>query len=212
MTDGGTAPITPEGRAPFTSEGEPTGHFLALLILGQKRGYLTPDDLIGVMESVELTPSIIDSSIARVRAAGIEWRDDTDLVDDSDLDDDADLDVAGFDEEADFDEDVAGFEELTTFEEAGAPDQAAGGTEEAGTGGDALVASDGLPAAGEAPGEDHGGNGVVAPALETLRPELTPEDIEYLHKGYAGLLSLMERIPTYWAWAAEPPHVFRADE
>jgi hypothetical protein len=41
---------------------------------------------------------------------------------------------------------------------------------------------------------------------------LTPEDIEHLHKGYAGLLSLMERIPTRWAWAAEPPHVFRADE
>ena len=41
---------------------------------------------------------------------------------------------------------------------------------------------------------------------------LTQEDIEHLHKGYAGLLSLMERIPTHWAWAAEPPHVFRADE
>jgi RNA polymerase primary sigma factor len=178
MTDGGTAPITPEGRAPFTSEGEPTGHFLALLILGQKRGYLTPDDLIGVMESVELTPSIIDSSIGRVRAAGIEWRDDTDLVDDSDLDVDADLDVAGFDEETDFDEDGAGFEELTAYEEAGALDEAPSGAEEAGSGADALSASDALPAAGDAPGEAHGGNGVVAPALETLRPELTPEDIE----------------------------------
>ena len=41
---------------------------------------------------------------------------------------------------------------------------------------------------------------------------LTTEDIEHLHTGYAGLLSLMERIPTRWAWAAEPPHVFRADE
>ena len=41
---------------------------------------------------------------------------------------------------------------------------------------------------------------------------LTPEDIEHLHKGYVGLLSLMERIPTHWAWAAEPPQVFRADE
>jgi hypothetical protein len=41
---------------------------------------------------------------------------------------------------------------------------------------------------------------------------LTPEDIEHLHKGYVGLLSLMERIPSDWAWAAEPPHVFRADE
>jgi hypothetical protein len=41
---------------------------------------------------------------------------------------------------------------------------------------------------------------------------LTPEDIEHLHKGYLGLLALMERIPGRWAWAAEPPHVFRADE
>jgi hypothetical protein len=41
---------------------------------------------------------------------------------------------------------------------------------------------------------------------------LTPEDIEHLHKGYVGLLALMERIPRSWAWAAEPPHVFRADK
>ena len=27
---------------------------------------------------------------------------------------------------------------------------------------------------------------------------LTQEDIEHLHKGYVGLLSLMERIPTRW--------------
>jgi hypothetical protein len=41
---------------------------------------------------------------------------------------------------------------------------------------------------------------------------LTPEDIEHLYKGYVGLLGLMERIPSGWAWAAEPPLVFRADE
>ncbi len=41
---------------------------------------------------------------------------------------------------------------------------------------------------------------------------LTNDDIEHLHKGYVGLLKLMDRIPTSWAWAAEPPHVFRADE
>jgi len=40
----------------------------------------------------------------------------------------------------------------------------------------------------------------------------TAEDVEHLHKGYVGLLKLMERIPSHWAWAAEPPHVFRADE
>ena len=26
------------------------------------------------------------------------------------------------------------------------------------------------------------------------------------------LLELMQRIPSQWAWAAEPPQVFRADE
>ena len=41
---------------------------------------------------------------------------------------------------------------------------------------------------------------------------LTEEDIGHLHKGYVGLLELMQRIPQRWAWAAEPPHVFRADE
>ena len=58
-----------------------------------------------------------------------------------------------------------------------------------------------------------------APTLEEFRVRaaqtgltLTPEDIEQLHKGYVGLLALMERIPTHWAWAAEPPQIFRAGE
>ena len=57
------------------------------------------------------------------------------------------------------------------------------------------------------------------PTLEEFRARaaltglpLTAEDIEHLHKGYLGLISLMDRIPSHWAWAAEPPHVFRADE
>ena len=57
-----------------------------------------------------------------------------------------------------------------------------------------------------------------APTLEEFRVRaaqsgltLTAEDIEHLHKGYVGLLALMERIPSSWAWAAEPPHVVRAD-
>ncbi|HUE57969.1 MAG TPA: RNA polymerase sigma factor RpoD [Acidimicrobiales bacterium] len=62
---------------PFTPEGEPTGHFVALLLVGRERGYLTPDDLMEVMESVELTPVLINAAIGRVKAAGIEWRDDT---------------------------------------------------------------------------------------------------------------------------------------
>lgn len=50
-----------------------------------------------------------------------------------------------------------------------------------------------------------------ARAAQTGLP-LTEEDIGHLHKGYVGLLELMQRIPSQWAWAAEPPHVFRADE
>ena len=57
------------------------------------------------------------------------------------------------------------------------------------------------------------------PTLEEFRAQaaatglpLTTEDLELLHAGYVGLLGLMRRIPSTWAWAAEPPHVFRADE
>jgi hypothetical protein len=41
---------------------------------------------------------------------------------------------------------------------------------------------------------------------------LTAEDVEHLHKGYIGLLEQMKRIPSSWAWAAEPPLVFRAED
>jgi RNA polymerase primary sigma factor len=57
---------------------ELTGDFVAMLLIGRERGYLTPDDLLSVMGSVELTPEIIATAMARVKAAGIEWRDDTD--------------------------------------------------------------------------------------------------------------------------------------
>jgi RNA polymerase primary sigma factor len=73
------------GSTPFTAAGALTVDFVALLLLGRQRGYLTPDDLISVMESVELTPALIDAAIGRVQAEGIEWRDDTDLGTDSDL-------------------------------------------------------------------------------------------------------------------------------
>jgi RNA polymerase primary sigma factor len=78
MTEAGPA-------APFTREGVPEGHFVALLLLGKQRGFLTPDDLMSVMERVELTPEVIDAAVARVRGAGIEWRDDAVLEDDADL-------------------------------------------------------------------------------------------------------------------------------
>ena len=42
--------------------------------------------------------------------------------------------------------------------------------------------------------------------------KLTPEDIEHLHAGYVGLLGLMERMPTRFAWEAELPLIFRTDD
>ena len=56
---------------------ELTGDFVAILLIGKERGHLTPDDLLAVMGEVELTPEIIATAVARVKAAGIEWRDDT---------------------------------------------------------------------------------------------------------------------------------------
>ena len=82
------------GSSPFTPEGQPTGDFVALLLAGRERGYLTPDDLLSVMGSVELTPDIIAAAVARVRAAGVEWRDDPVSGGDIDIDGDPDADDA----------------------------------------------------------------------------------------------------------------------
>ena len=59
---------------PFTPKGGLTVDFAALLLLGRERGYLTPDDLMAVLESVELNPALIDAVVGRVRAEGIAWR------------------------------------------------------------------------------------------------------------------------------------------
>jgi RNA polymerase primary sigma factor len=81
-----------------------TVDFVALLLLGRERGYLTPDDLISVMESVELTPALIAAAIGQVQAEGIEWRDDTDLYSDTDLEEALEADTGDFDVEAETDE------------------------------------------------------------------------------------------------------------
>jgi len=51
----------------------PESEFVALLLVGKERGYLDTDDVIGVLEGVELTPQVISTVIARVRATGIEY-------------------------------------------------------------------------------------------------------------------------------------------
>jgi RNA polymerase primary sigma factor len=70
--------------------------FVALLLLGRERGFLTPDDLLSVMESVELTAALLTGAIGRIRAEGIEWRDDTDLGSETDLEEGLDAPAAEF--------------------------------------------------------------------------------------------------------------------
>ena len=67
--------MTGQGESTISGP-ELTGDFVAMLLIGRERGFLTPDDLLSVMGSVELTPEIISTAVARVRAAGVEWRDD----------------------------------------------------------------------------------------------------------------------------------------
>jgi RNA polymerase primary sigma factor len=59
-------------------------------MLGRERGFLTPDDLMTVLEGVELRPELIAAVIGRVTAEGIEWREDIapeiDLVHSVDVD------------------------------------------------------------------------------------------------------------------------------
>ncbi len=83
--------MSDRGASPFAPEGAVRGDFVALLLIGRERGYLTPDDLLSVMESVELTPEVIATAVARVRAAGVEWRDDP--VTGGDIDIDGEVDV-----------------------------------------------------------------------------------------------------------------------
>jgi RNA polymerase primary sigma factor len=54
-------------------EGIPVEDFERLLASGRQRGYLAQDDLILVLQSVDLTPELIDEVLERVRAEGIEY-------------------------------------------------------------------------------------------------------------------------------------------
>ncbi|MDA8302042.1 MAG: sigma-70 family RNA polymerase sigma factor [Actinomycetota bacterium] len=72
--------------APFTSLGEPTVEFAALLLIGRERGQLTPDDLMAVLQGVELSPELISAVVGRVVAEGIEWREPGELLTDEGLD------------------------------------------------------------------------------------------------------------------------------
>ncbi|HZU78793.1 MAG TPA: sigma-70 family RNA polymerase sigma factor, partial [Acidimicrobiales bacterium] len=54
-------------------EGIAVEGFERLLAVGRQRGYLTQDDLILVLQSVELSYEVIEDVVARVRAEGIEY-------------------------------------------------------------------------------------------------------------------------------------------
>ena len=70
------------------ADGTKRADLVALLLVGRERGFLTPDDVLSVLGSAELTPVLIESLMGAIRSEGIEWHDD---VDDDDI-------VDGFDE------------------------------------------------------------------------------------------------------------------
>jgi len=65
----------PNGSVRPVPEGVADDGFDQLLEVGRLRGYLTQDDLILVLQSVELTHDVIEDVVARVRAEGIEYVD-----------------------------------------------------------------------------------------------------------------------------------------
>ena len=58
--------------------------FAQLLAAGRERGFLTQGDLMEVLETVELSAALIDAVVARVRAEGIVYIDDSDEADETD--------------------------------------------------------------------------------------------------------------------------------
>ncbi len=67
----------PAGSVRPAPEGVALDGFEQLLAVGRQRGYLTQDDLILVLQAVELSHDIIEDVVARVRAEGIEYLEQT---------------------------------------------------------------------------------------------------------------------------------------
>ncbi|MGH9075058.1 MAG: sigma-70 family RNA polymerase sigma factor, partial [Acidimicrobiales bacterium] len=59
-----------------TPAGVPQEDFRQLLAKGRAAGSLSPEDVVGVLESVELSTDLIDAVIGRIRAEEIEYRDE----------------------------------------------------------------------------------------------------------------------------------------
>ena len=73
-----TAPDVP--AAPPIPPGVPAEAFRMLLAAGRAHGTITPDDLMCVLESVELSPELITQVVDQVQQQGIEYVDDTPTV------------------------------------------------------------------------------------------------------------------------------------
>jgi len=67
----------PAGSLRPAPEGVAVEGFEQLLAVGRRRGYLTQDDLILVLQAVELTHDVIEDVVACVRAEGIEYVEET---------------------------------------------------------------------------------------------------------------------------------------
>ncbi|HVA02657.1 MAG TPA: RNA polymerase sigma factor RpoD [Acidimicrobiales bacterium] len=67
----------PAGSLRPPPEGVAVEGFETLLSVGRRRGYLTQDDLILVLQAVELTHDVIEDVVARVREEGIEYVEQT---------------------------------------------------------------------------------------------------------------------------------------
>ena len=63
--------------------GVPAEEFRTLLAAARAHGSLTPDDLMLVLKSVELTPDLITAVVERVRAEGIEYVEDEPSADEA---------------------------------------------------------------------------------------------------------------------------------
>ena len=65
--------LPPGGSVRPAPDGVAVEGFEQLLDVGRRRGYLTQDDLILVLQAVELTHDVIEDVVSRVRAEGIEY-------------------------------------------------------------------------------------------------------------------------------------------
>ncbi len=72
-----TAEARPEPGRATEVDGVPEAGMAALLARGRARGTLSPDDLMEVLRSVELTPEVIVGVVDQVQAAGIEFVDES---------------------------------------------------------------------------------------------------------------------------------------